>query len=285
MFDQDLSRLAVRFRGSAAILRAHGRENEARRAERFSLRIGLSLEDPRAMQRIHDLCRDVDESPRLVVALERALDGAMSLLDADFGNVQLVNPATGELRIVAESGFSSEFLDYFSRVDDEGSACGRAARRRSQTVIVDVDEDPAFAPHREIAAASGFRAVQSTPLVDPTGRLRGVISTHFRRPRRPSGRELQIMEWYADRVAAAVGHQLVAPTTLFAANASLHERTADLHEATASLMFERAQVALAAGHAVEAADRLKKATRAWVHVGRERERARALNQRAHASPR
>jgi len=29
----------------------------------------------------------------------------------------------------------------------------------------------------------------------------GVISTHFRNPRRPTARELQMMDWYGDRVA------------------------------------------------------------------------------------
>ena len=63
------------------------------------------------------------------------------------------------MTIATGSGFGSEFLEYFAVVDDDGSAWGRAEQRRSQTVITEVNEDPGFALRREIAAASGFRAV------------------------------------------------------------------------------------------------------------------------------
>jgi GAF domain-containing protein len=68
-------------------------------------------------------------------------------------------------------------------------------------VIEDVQADAAFAPHRTVAAASGFRAVQSTPLIDRHGRLHGVLSTHFHAPHRPPERELRVMQAYARQLA------------------------------------------------------------------------------------
>ena len=108
-------------------------------------------------------------------------------------------------------GFDPDFVRYFSVVDDGSSACGRAAAERAQTVIADVEGEEAFAPHRDIAAASGFRAVQSTPLMDAEGRLVGMISTHFRRPHRPSDLTLRLMEWYADLVGTAIAATRVQP--------------------------------------------------------------------------
>jgi hypothetical protein len=207
-----LERLVVRHRHSAAMFRAGHRAIAAARAEQFASRLRLMLDEPLMTQRMHALSRAAHESTRAGVLLERALEGAISLIGGDFGNVQLCDPATGTLRIAAESGFSSEFLQYFAVVDDASSACGRAAIQRSQTIIVDVNEDARFAAHREIAASSGFRAVQSTPLVEPDGRLCGVISTHFRRVHRPSARDAQIMEWYAEKVAVAVSDQRRALT-------------------------------------------------------------------------
>lgn len=58
--------------------------------------------------------------------------------------------------------------------------------------------------NREIAMAAGFRAVQSMPVIDPDGRLRAIISTHFRDVHLPSDRDLQIVEWYAELVGAAL---------------------------------------------------------------------------------
>jgi len=130
----------------------------------------------------------------------RALEEVLSLARADRGNVQLADPASGALRIIAQHGFDQEFLDHFAVVDDDRSACGRAARHRAQLIITDVITDPEFTPHRETAAASGFRAVQSTPMVDKAGRLAGVVSTHYPRPYAPPPRDMVIIKRYADLV-------------------------------------------------------------------------------------
>jgi len=113
--------------------------------------------------------------------------------------------------LVTQARFGPEFLEYFAVVDgDSQSVCGRAAKRCAQTVVADVRSDPGFAPHREIAAAAGFRAVQSTPLTDYAGSLIGVVSTHFRHPHRPSDRDLRLMELYADFAGEAVTRHLGA---------------------------------------------------------------------------
>jgi GAF domain-containing protein len=169
------------------------------------LRIDVALGEPKATARMFASARSVHEAPDSGRSLERALDGAISLLGADFGNIQLRDSRGDALRIVTQAGFNTEFLDYFATVTDGGSACGRAASQQAQVVIVDVNEDGAFAPHRQIASASRFRAVQSTPLVDSTDRLFGVISTHFRRPHCPSAMDLLLMRWYVEQIGGAVG--------------------------------------------------------------------------------
>jgi GAF domain-containing protein len=117
---------------------------------------------------------------------------------------------SGALRIVAQHGFGEEFLDYFAVVDDDGSACGRAARNGAQLVIPDVITDLAFEPHRQVAAASGFRAVQSTPLLDKAGRVVGVVSTHYPTPYAPSVRDMLIIKRYADLIGPALASSAAA---------------------------------------------------------------------------
>lgn len=196
--------MAAAQRTSAELLRFYGENIAARRADTAARRIRLALDEPKAAERMFRSARTVRETSDTKLLLERALEGAMSLVRADFGNVQLRDPRRGTLRIVAESGFDCEFLDYFADVSDDGSACGRAAYRRVQVVIVDVNTDPGFAAHREIAAGSRFRAVQSTPLVDRHDRVIGVISTHFRQPHVPSGRDLLMVEWFVDQIRGAI---------------------------------------------------------------------------------
>lgn len=94
-------------------------------------------------------------------------------------------------------------------VDDDRSACGRAASQRARVIVADATTDPAFG-HPEAAAAAGFRAVWSVPVTDPQGRLLGVISTHYPCPWSPRRRGLQIMERYAELAAQAMTPRVAA---------------------------------------------------------------------------
>jgi GAF domain-containing protein len=195
-----LEEAEVLHRSSGARLRAIGREDLARRAEQFAARIRFDLDDPQAARRLHGITRDLREITLLGSLLAKALEGALSLASADRGNIQILDPVTGGLRIAAQHGFDAEFLDHFAVVDDDQSACGRATRERAQTVIPDVSVDARFAPHRDIAAASSFRAVLSTPLVEPDGRLVGIVSTHYPSPYCPPARDLEIMKRYGELI-------------------------------------------------------------------------------------
>jgi hypothetical protein len=203
-----LARAEARYRYAAAQLAPVGREMLALRVQHFASSLRFGLDEPGAMRRLHEVSKDLSTLPRFSALLPKVLEGALSLTGADYGNIQIIDPATGSLSIVTQAGFGPDFLDYFAVVDDEGCACGRAAKNAAQVVVDDVYSDPGFAPHREIAAASGFRAVQSTPLADYAGRLVGMVSTHFQRPHRPSGRDLRILELYGDLAGAAAARHL-----------------------------------------------------------------------------
>lgn len=114
----------------------------AQRAGHFAAGVRFGMDEPEAMHRLHKMTGGLRGACSLGALLPRALDGALALMGADFGNVQLLDPVTGSLRIVTQSGFDAEFLDYFAVVDDGHSACGRAAKQRAQTVIADVTTEP-----------------------------------------------------------------------------------------------------------------------------------------------
>jgi PAS domain S-box-containing protein len=160
-----------------------------------------------AMARLHEFSTRLLSKAELRELLEEALRATIVLQNADFGNVQLYNPETKTLEIVAHRGFQQNFLDYFSSVSETGAACGRGLQRRERVIIEDVLADPDFEPHRQIAASAGFRAVQSTPLFSRSGEPLGMISTHFRQPHRPSERELRFTDLYARLVAELMERQ------------------------------------------------------------------------------
>jgi C4-dicarboxylate-specific signal transduction histidine kinase len=157
-----------------------------------------------AMTRLHEFSTRPWAITELQAVLEEVLTATIEIQRADFGNVQLYNPASCALEIVSQRGFNAEFLEYFAAVENSSAACGRAMQSRSRIVIEDVQTDEQFAPHTRIASAAGFRAVQSTPLFSRGGEILGMISTHFKRPHRPSERELRLTDLYARQAAEMI---------------------------------------------------------------------------------
>ena len=122
------------------------------------------------------------EMSDLTSALYEVLDATIEVQCADFGDIQLYDESTETLKIVAHRGLDQKFLDYFATVDAaEASACALALRSGTRITIEDVNTHPDFESHRAIAASTGFRGVQSTPLIDRhSGKLLGMLSTHPR---------------------------------------------------------------------------------------------------------
>jgi len=163
-----------------------------------------SCDTPR--RRTHHIRPQTDGSPPAVAdgpRAHRSGDGSpwrVNVAQARRVLVQSRNPATGLPAPAAPC----------RRTGQRRLVSGKAAKRRAQMLIVDVATDPGFTPHRAIAAASDFRAVLSTPLIDWDGRLIGVVSTHYRRPHYSLPRERQVMRRYGDLAARSLARYLTA---------------------------------------------------------------------------
>jgi len=136
-------------------------------------------------------------SARLVQAsglpdlLHELLQAAIEITGAEMGNIQLAQD--GRLVIVTQRGFEAPFLEHFDGVHEGRAACGTALASGRRIVVEDVSQSSLFAgtPDLPVLTAAGVRAVQATPLIGPTGRLLGMLSTHYRQPHRHTETELQ----------------------------------------------------------------------------------------------
>jgi PAS domain S-box-containing protein len=151
--------------------------------------------------------------PRLLAAsdwralLSEILTAALAITGADMGNIQLLDDA-GALRIEAQHGFSGGFLEFFNTVHEgEASACSAALDNRERIVVEDVEKSPIFAgtPSLKVLLDAGVRAVQSTPMVSHNGVLVGMLSTHYRKPKRPTDRDLRLIDLLARQSADLIG--------------------------------------------------------------------------------
>jgi signal transduction histidine kinase len=159
--------------------------------------------DLAALQALHERVSRLLSVRTLADAMQEILRAAIDMQGTELGNVQVLNPASGKLEIVAQRGFRAPFLEYFREVSpDHDSACARAMRSGRRHAIEDVQADPECgAEFRRVAAEAGYRAVQSTPLVGRDGSLLGMLSTHYPEPRRLTERESRALDLYARQAA------------------------------------------------------------------------------------
>jgi C4-dicarboxylate-specific signal transduction histidine kinase len=173
-------------------------EERALAAEASEARMRAELlAEVAAMSQLHELATRMLQSSELLPLIQDVLEASMELMSAEFGIIQLFDDVLCGLKVFAQRGFERDFLEYFDCVTEGTGSCGMAIAARSRVVVEDVWEHPIFKPHLEVMRRAGVRAVQSTPLISRGGELLGVLSTHFRRPHRPSERDLRRLDLYA----------------------------------------------------------------------------------------
>lgn len=205
-------------------------------AERDALRADLEAE-LEGMRQLHALVIRLAERSDLAALLDEILAAVIALQHADFGNIQILDAEGKWLTIAAQKHFQSPFLEHFARISAaEGTSCGRALRTKKRVIIPDVTLDADYAPHRAAAAAAGYRAVQSTPILPRNGAVKGMLSTYFRHPHTPSKRVLRLTD-----LCLHLGASLIERAQATAALAAAH-KAAD--EASAA----KTRFLAAAGH-------------------------------------
>lgn len=142
----------------------------------------------------------------------RLVDEAAAAVDTDMGMLQLVDPATTTLHIVASRGFDSAALDFFvDGCSEESSACGASLKQRRRVSVRDIDESPLFIRKGsgEILRQTGVRAVQASPLIARAGYILGMISTHWRSVFVPNEDHQSRLDLVIHRAADVIEHLIV----------------------------------------------------------------------------
>jgi PAS domain S-box-containing protein len=104
--------------------------------------------------------------------------------------------------MVAQRNFPDWWLEFWDHAGAGHGSSARALAQRTQVIVEDVTQSDLFTGAAlEVQLRAGVRAVQSTPLISRTGAVLGVISTHYRKPHRPSERSLRLLEMLARQVA------------------------------------------------------------------------------------
>ena len=127
---------------------------------------------------------------------QEIVSAAIAITKTDKGNIQLLDTSTGKLKIVAYTGFDLPILKLFEYVDaGEATACVTAMKRMERGVE-DITQSPIFigSDALNVLLNEGVLGVQSTPLVSRSGKLLGILSTHFSNIHALSERELMLVD-------------------------------------------------------------------------------------------
>lgn len=146
------------------------------------------------LNRLHEMSVRLSTTLELQPILEGILQTAAAIEGATMGLLSLCDDNELHLNVGASLGFDADILKLIERVPAGGGACGVCLQQRRRVIVEDVEHDPLFAKYLEVARRAGFRAVHSTPLITRMGQIIGVLSTHFHIPRRPSEREIYLLD-------------------------------------------------------------------------------------------
>jgi PAS domain S-box-containing protein len=169
------------------------------------------LEDIKQLQQISNHVTDDKGSTADLYHLILRL--TMEMMHADFASLQLLNPKTKELQLLVSENFHPDSAKFWNCVNaDSTSTCGMALAGNLRVIIEDLRHMPFEMDKGDYQAYnwSGIVAVQSTPLVSRNGKQVGMISTHWKKPHKPSERELGLYDIIARQVADLIERKKAA---------------------------------------------------------------------------
>jgi len=154
--------------------------------------------------RLQEISTLLIQEGNLDTLYERVLDAAISLMSADMGGMQKYDPERDQLRLFASRGFRPESVASWEQVNrNSATSCGMALSVACRVTVPDIEYSDFMAGSADldVSRRAGIRAMHSTPLVSRSGRLLGMISTHWRKPHYPAEHELRALDVLARQAA------------------------------------------------------------------------------------
>jgi len=139
---------------------------------------------------------------------EQLLNSAMEVMQSDLASIQLYSQTSEQLKLMATRNFHPTSIDFWHTVSAaSGSVCGEALRKRTRITISDIETVAFVKDEIEIFRVSGIRAVQSTPLVSPQGKIIGMISTHWKEEHQFSQEDFKYFDAFAQMAADIISQK------------------------------------------------------------------------------
>ena len=142
---------------------------------------------------------------------DQVLGAAMELMASDAACLQMLAADNTSLRLLAWTNFHPDCVPFWERVAvGAGSTCSKALSDNQRVVVTDIESCEFMAGTQEQLEyrRAGVRGVQSTPLRSRTGRLLGMLSTHWRTPHTPTEDDFRFFDVLARQASDLIERTL-----------------------------------------------------------------------------
>jgi two-component system CheB/CheR fusion protein len=190
-----------------AVLARDAAKRESAERQRAEGELAEELAATEVLQRLSSqLIREEEGS----TFYEQIVETAVRLMHSDCGSLQLLDPDTQMLRLLAWKGFDPESARFWQEIKSEdGTSCCAALQAGRRIIVPDVRSCSWFegSPHLKHYERCGIRSTQSSPLVSRGGELLGVISTHWHVVIEPTKRSLRFLDLLVRQAADLLERQ------------------------------------------------------------------------------
>lgn len=170
----------------------------------------LLAEELRNTRLLRDLSMAMVTGGSIHAITGELLDAAIQITGADFGSLQMLRREDAKLELLASTGFDQSTVAAWAMVAADACAAGARAlttEKRFTAREIAACELMRGTSTAEFYAAAGVRAVQYTPLISRSGRIVGLLATHWREPREAGERELLLLDVLARQAADLIERQ------------------------------------------------------------------------------
>lgn len=187
---------------------------------------------------LHRLSIELIQEDGIGGLYEKIVKAAVAIMRSQYATIQMLYPhknTVGKLRLLACSGFTPEAETYWEWVyPDTASSCGEVLRNSKRVIVSDYRtcEFVKGTPTLPIFIEGGIFAAQSTPLISRSGKLVGMISTHWDHPYDPPQAHLELLD-----ILARQASDLIERTQAFQALRETEERLLALANATNDIIY------------------------------------------------
>ncbi|WP_162130384.1 ATP-binding protein [Herbaspirillum sp. YR522] len=185
-------------------------ENALQMRDEIQRQLETELEDARLLHSISSMMMDEDSVDALY---QKLVDAATLVMRSDFGSLQRYDEARGALEMIAHHGLDDDALRFWQWVaPGRATTCGRALAVGQRVVVPDFDTCDFIVGSDDLVAfrKAGVRAAQSTPLLTRSGRLVGMITTHWTCCHAPKERDLRLFDIIARQAADLIERNISA---------------------------------------------------------------------------